>query len=145
MYASRGSSFRRIVVNGQDHQKTEQTILTTFYLGESEKSEEIIIAEDLRIIDSSNVTVDSAINRLPAEVRSAMEKISSDISVSQISSEGSTSLSDFAFRKGADLLVINSTDHHLRIFDRIYSNEIDSVMQKLPCNLMIVHSRLPEE
>lgn len=145
MYASRENSFRRLVVNGQDHRKTEQTILTTFYLGDSEKSEEIIIAEDHESSDSSNVTVDSAIDRLPSEIRSAMERISSEISVSQISSEGSSTLSDFAFRKGADLLVINSTDHHLRIFDRIYSNEIDSVMQKLPCNLMIVHSRLPEE
>jgi nucleotide-binding universal stress UspA family protein len=145
MYANRDGSFRRIVVNGQDHRKTEQTILTTFYIGESEKAEEIIIAEENDNHENSQITVEAGINRLSPEVRSAMGRISSEIIVTPISSEGTSSLSDFAFRKGADLLVVNSTDHHLRIFDRIYSNEIDSVMKQLPCNLMIVHSRLPEE
>lgn len=145
IYAGKESSFRRLVVNGNDHRKTNHSILTTFYMADAEHSEEIIIAEDSETGDSFTVATQTGLESLPAEIRNAIGKLSSEVRLMKLTTEGTGNIADFAFRKGADLLVVNSNDHHLRIFDRIFSNEIDSIIKALPCNLLIVHSRLPED
>jgi len=44
--------------------------------------------------------------------------------------------------KKADLLVINSPDTHLTFLDRIFTHDIEYILADLPCNLLIVHSRV---
>ena len=51
-------------------------------------------------------------------------------------------ISKFSKDKKADLLVINSPDTHLNVFDRIFTHDIEYILADLPCNLLIVHSRL---
>lgn len=48
----------------------------------------------------------------------------------------------YAETKKADLLVINSPDMHLTFFDRIFAHDIEYILADLPCNLLIVHSRV---
>ena len=51
-------------------------------------------------------------------------------------------ISKFSKDKKADLLVINSPDTHLNVFDRIFAHDIEYILADLPCNLLIVHSRV---
>ena len=51
-------------------------------------------------------------------------------------------ISHFAKQKEADLLVFNSPDTHLGIFDRIFTHDIEYALAHLPCNLLIIHSRI---
>ena len=51
-------------------------------------------------------------------------------------------ISNFSRDKKADLLIINSPDTHLNVFDRIFAHDIESILADLPCNLLIVHSRI---
>ena len=48
----------------------------------------------------------------------------------------------YAETKKADLLVINSPDTHLTFLDRIFTHDIEFILADLPCNLLIVHSRV---
>ena len=48
----------------------------------------------------------------------------------------------YAETKKADLLVINSPDTHLTFLDRIFTHDIEFILAELPCNLLIVHSRV---
>jgi nucleotide-binding universal stress UspA family protein len=48
----------------------------------------------------------------------------------------------YAETKKADLLVINSPDMNLTFFDRIFAHDIEYILADLPCNLLIVHSRV---
>jgi nucleotide-binding universal stress UspA family protein len=48
----------------------------------------------------------------------------------------------YAETKKADLLVINSPDTHLTLLDRIFTHDIEYILADVPCNLLIVHSRV---
>ena len=48
----------------------------------------------------------------------------------------------YAETKKADLLVINSPDTHLTLLDRIFTHDIEYILADIPCNLLIVHSRV---
>jgi len=51
-------------------------------------------------------------------------------------------ISKYARDKNADLLVINSPDTHLNLFDRIFTHDIEYILADLPCDVLIVHSRV---
>ncbi len=51
-------------------------------------------------------------------------------------------ISKYAKDRKADLLVINSPDTQLNLFDRIFAHDIEFVLANLPCNVLIVHSRV---
>ena len=67
-----------------------------------------------------------------------------DINVTDKSIKGKPgyAISKYARDKKADLLVINSPDTHLNVFDRIFTHDIEYILADLPCNLLIVHSRI---
>ena len=51
-------------------------------------------------------------------------------------------ISKYARDKRADLLVVNSPSTHLNLLDRIFTHDIEYVLADLPCDLLIVHSRV---
>jgi hypothetical protein len=51
-------------------------------------------------------------------------------------------ISHFARQNHYDLIVFNSPDTHLGIFDRIFTHDIEYVLADMPCNLLIIHSRV---
>jgi nucleotide-binding universal stress UspA family protein len=50
----------------------------------------------------------------------------------------------YAEQKKADLLVINSPDVRYGIIDRIFTHDMEYILENLPCNVLIVHSRVGE-
>jgi hypothetical protein len=132
-----GKKFEKVVINGSEHKKTDLTIRTGLYFCEKEGVGEIIIAEDE---STPHGTAYGMQTRLK-------EKQSSSGSLRPLEKwmnySPDKSISKIAFEAGADLVVTRSYDHSLLIFDRISGSDgIDDLLQNLPCNLLIVHSRL---
>jgi hypothetical protein len=133
-----------IIVNAQEHRKTRNTINTAHYIAKSEHAKEIVIVEESRYRPEYNDDPDVPVIEVKEKQLHNSVKGSYTITRTSLNDEDCKSISEYAFRSKADLLIVNSTDHHLQIFDRIVSEEIDVILDKLPCDFLIVHSRLPE-
>ena len=136
--------FNKIVVNGIEHNKTDLTLLTALYFAEKEKSPALFVVEEN---DGNNYSGDRPlVSNDSMTVREAIEKSNIILNQFTLSGENCATLSEFAFKNNADLLVTYSSDHKLLIFDRIANkNGIEALLKDLSCNLLVVHSRLPEQ
>lgn len=53
-------------------------------------------------------------------------------------------ITQYAREQKADLLVLNSPDTKLNLIDRVFPHDIEYALADLPCDLLIVHSRVQE-
>ena len=60
---------------------------------------------------------------------------------SQFGKSGYT-ISHYANNSFSDLLVINSPDVQMGFLDRVFTHDIEYILADLPCNLLVVHSRV---
>lgn len=149
-----------VVVNGHDHQKTIHTLNTALYLAEHDGYEKINVANEVDLPVLSMGLADDVpatdIGRLHDQLhqeesqrRNTLQAqlISSKIPLEYVTLSGRSghSLGQYARNSQADLLVVNSPDHSLSIFDRIFPHDIEYLLSDLPCDLLIVHSRLPSQ
>ena len=149
--------FQRMVINGHDHSKTIHTVQTAVYIAEKENLEEIIVVDEVDIPavsmsiadDSTEPEVEQIKDSMAAEESSRLAGLLSSVNSNGIRLKTKT----FAGRRGftigqyaqdvnADLLVVNSPDHHMNIFDRIFTHDLEYMLADLPCNMLIVHSRV---
>ncbi len=149
IYTAPVSNMKRIVIEANNHRKTEHALLTAFYFSEREKAQEVIVldvaeqfasADSVRSSDgfSQELFSDSRLNE-------SIERMALNVSIENSANENFEDITEYAQKKNADLIIVNSIDHHLQIFERISQNHVDAMLPKLPCNLLIVHSRLIEE
>jgi hypothetical protein len=142
-YPSEG--YKNITVNGIENNKNDLTLLTALYFADKEKTSELNIVEEGEesvYNDDSRQLVSPGSNL----VREAAEKTKVRLNFISLTKENNSTLAEFAFKNNSDLLITHSNDHKLLIFDRISTaNGVGSLLKKLPCNLLIVHSRLPEK
>ena len=98
------------------------------------------------VSDQETVLVKSTFTRDENSKISSMlmlvDKKNMDIKVKTVSGRSGYTIAQFARHAKADLLVVNSPDHHLTIFDRIFSHDLEYVLNDLPCNILLVHSRV---
>lgn len=152
-----GHRLNKIVVNGVDNPKTKHTIATSIYLAKLEGAKEITIVRELHtpvlamtMADSSTAPEASKIKKgLLKEESHELHSLISEINQKDISIIEKTivgkpgyAISKYAKSHKADLLVINSPDKNLSILDRIFTHEVEYILEDLPCNLLIVHSRV---
>lgn len=150
---------KNIVVNGIDHPKTEHTINASVYFANAEGAKMITIVRESHTpvltmglaesstkneIDQVKKDLEKEGNKKIYETIENLDKGNLDIKVKSITGKSGYSISTFAKSIKADLLVINSTDTHLTILDRIFTHDIEYILADLPCNLLIVHSRINE-
>ncbi len=149
--------FKKIVVNGVSNPKTIHTINTALYLAKNLKVKDLTIVNEvdvpglaMAIADDSTAPQTKEIKKNLAEeseetLQMILEKCDSgDVNVTDKNIKGKPgyAISKFSKDKKADLLVINSPDTHLNVFDRIFAHDIEYILADLPCNLLIVHSRI---
>lgn len=153
-----GSVFNRIMVNGAEHPKTIHSINTAVYFGKHIGAKEIIVATEahqpglaMAMAGDSTATEASKIKKDLAEeemslAHSIVERISgtTDMTITEklIKGKPGFAIRQYAESKKADLLVINSPDTKLGIFDRIFTHDMEYILEDLPCNVLIVHSRI---
>ena len=149
---------QKVIVNaGADHPKTIHSINTAFYFAKNIGVKEVTLVHEVHV---------PALAMAMAESSSAPEvtKIKKDFSEEEttklhsmiskcdignlkinekiIKGKPGYAIRQYAETKKADLLVINSPDTHLTFLDRIFTHDIEFILADLPCNLLIVHSRV---
>ena len=147
---------RKIIVNGIDHPKTPFTIETAVYMAKYQKATEMIVVKELNMIamamnmadDTSEGEVIRAKQEIFEESNTKIERILNgidkanlNIKTKSITGKLGYSIGNYAATHGANLLVINSPDSNMNIIDRLFPHDIEYILEDLPCNLLIVHSR----
>lgn len=155
--SNKPKKINKIVVNGVDNPKTEHTIATSIYFANAIKVKEISVVQEidmpavaLTIAENSTAPEASKIKKEMkdeefAKINSLVEKLKCEdckIEVKNVTGKPGYAISHYAKTKHYDLLSINSPDTHLGIFDRIFTHDIEHILADLPCNLLIVHSRV---
>jgi nucleotide-binding universal stress UspA family protein len=152
--------FKKIVVNGIENPKTIHTINTALYLAKNLNVKELTIVNEVHvpglamaIADDSTAPEAKEIKKnLAIEVEEVLQTVidkcdAGDIEVKEkiVRGKQGYAISKYAKDRKADLLVINSPDTNLNVFDRIFTHDIEFILADLPCNLLIVHSRVSED
>jgi nucleotide-binding universal stress UspA family protein len=149
--------YKKIVVNGVENPKTIHTICTTFYLAKHLNVKDVTIVNEMNVPGLAMVIADDSTapeakeikKNLSEEIEESIQSIiekcdTAGVNVSNKSIKGKPgyAISKYAKDRKADLLVINSPDTHLNLLDRIFTHDIEYILAHLPCNLLIVHSRV---
>lgn len=150
-------TFRKIAVSGVDFAKTPATMATAVYIANTEDADELFIVNEeyLPMFESAlaDSTTDEEHELMKKEIiKSARQRI--DILLNQIPGSLSVriksrvifgkpghSIQVFAKNKQPDLLIVNSPKKSLGILDLLFPHDLECILEDLPCNLMIVHSR----
>ncbi len=148
---------KKIIVNGFDNPKTIHTIQTCRYLAESDGVSDIVVVREVNVPTLAMAVAESSTAPEATKIKKELtkdetdkleellEKVKSDkveISIKSITGKPGFAISNYARTKNAELLVVNSPDTKLGILDRIFTHDIEYVLADLPCNLLIVHSRI---
>lgn len=152
-----GTSFKKIVVNGVQNPKTIPTIQTVNYFATQMGVREIIVATES---DQQGLAMAMAYDSTAKQSSLVKEQLSSEeakqlhelvclcgpceIKVSEeiVTGRPGYAIRQYADQTNADLLVINSPDAKYGIIDRIFTHDMEYILANLPCNLLIVHSRV---
>lgn len=149
---------QKVIINaGADHPKTMHTINTAFYFAKHTGIKEVTIVHEVHapalamaMADSSSAPEVTKIKKDYTEeetnkLHSMISKCDTGIlkiNEKIIKGKPGYAIRQYAETKKADLLVINSPDTHLTFLDRIFTHDIEFILADLPCNLLIVHSRV---
>jgi nucleotide-binding universal stress UspA family protein len=152
-----GTSFKKLVVSGVQNPKTLFTIQTVNYFATHVGAAEItVVTESDQQGVAMAMAYDSTANQntLVKELLSSQEANQlhalvsrcgpCEIKVSEkiIIGRPGYAIRQYAEKEGADLLVINSPDAKYGLIDRIFTHDMEFILENLPCNLLIVHSRV---
>ena len=153
-----GTIFKNLVVNGVEHPKTRHTLETVIYMAQKERAEKITVVREIHMpaMAMSSAESGTEADKLKQELvdeetsglHELLEKVNAGtipVAVESVFGKTGYAIANYAKQQGADLLVINSTDHHLTILDRLFTHDIEYILADLPCNLLIVHSRVEGE
>jgi nucleotide-binding universal stress UspA family protein len=149
--------FRKLVVTGVDNPKTIHTINTSLYFAKNIGVKEITIVTEVHtpglamtMADSSSAPEANKIKKGIVEeetskLHSLLDNCNAEgvkINEKTITGKPGFAIRNYAENKKADLLVINSPDTQLNILDRIFTHDIEYILEDLPCDVLIVHSRV---
>ena len=151
-----GSTFGTVMVDCVDHPKTSPTIDTALYFGRSMGAREMCLVREVDPAglamamsdDSTDRERDSVKEQLLLEAEETIRQKTGDADVGSMQVVNSVlwgrpgfAIRKFAEEKPANLLVINSPDSRYGLFDRIFTHDLEYILEHLPCNILIVHSR----
>ena len=149
--------YKKLVVNGIDNKKTIHTINTSLYFSKKLHVKDVMIVNEAETSGLAIAMADDSTAPLSKELKkNQSEEMSKHMqSIIQKCDAGNVNVTDkiikgkpgyaikkFAKDRKADLLVINSPDTNLNLFDRIFTHDIEYILADLPCNVLIVHSRV---
>lgn len=150
-----GMPCERIVVNGLDHPKTLDTIRTALWLGSKLGSKELFVVDELSeksLIkpddDKSQLNSERKRKQIEREQHSRIEDmlqncqvpVNLDIKEQHVFGKRGYTIAHYAKAKRADLLVVNSPDTKLGLFDRIFKHDLEYILADLPSDVLIVHT-----
>lgn len=152
-----GTLFKKLVVCGDKNPKTILTMNTAVYFGQRLGAKEITVVSELdqpglamAMADTSTAGQASQTkSQLTCEAASAAHSMvclcapgSIEVKEKTVTGRPGHAIRQYAASCGADLLAINSPDSRYGIIDRIFPHDMEYILEDLPCNMLIVHSRV---
>jgi len=151
-------SKQKVIVNaGADHPKTIHSVNAALYFAKNLGINEVTMVHEVHVPALAMAMAESSsapevtkikkeyseeesnkLHSLIAKCNTGSVKINEKV----IKGKPGYAIRQYAETKKADLLVINSPDTHLTFLDRIFTHDIEFILADLPCNLLIVHSRV---
>jgi hypothetical protein len=140
-------------VSGVANLKTPFTLSTVIYFAEHVGVKNITLVTELdqptlAMATAYTSTVDNG-SQLIHEEADALHALagrchSDDIKITEkvIVGRQGYAIRQYAKNCNADLLAINSPDSKYGIIDRIFTHDMEYILEDLPCNVLIVHSRI---
>jgi nucleotide-binding universal stress UspA family protein len=155
---SKGTRFKKIVVNGVENPKTIHTLNTAIYFAKGIGASDITVATELHqpglamtMADDSTAVEASKIrkeltedemNKVRAIVTNSNQEGSISMTEKILKGKPGFAIREYAQQKHADLLVINSPDLNYGLIDRIFTHSMEFILEDLPGNVLVVHSRI---
>jgi nucleotide-binding universal stress UspA family protein len=151
---------KKVIVNGPDSPKTIHTINTALYLSEHYKVNEITVVNEVHlpelVMSATDDQSTSEAKQFKREIVEAKEdhleellrkckKGKVHVELKTIKGKPGYAISKYARDRKADLLIINSPDTNLTLIDRIFTHDMEYILADLPCNVMIIHSRVQHD
>lgn len=148
---------KRIVVEGSDNPKTVNTIETAIYVGKEALAEDVFVIQEqdagkmalIRTDVFTNNELDDHKEKIVIEEVNKLNDILActdcgglRVNTERLEGKPGYVISNFAREHQADLLVLNSPDTKLNLLDRVFPHDIEFALADLPCDLMIIHSRV---
>lgn len=150
----KGTRFNSIVVNGVDHPKTKKSIKTAIHFASRMQIKDIevieeVVASKVKTEVEDDYTCDKATKEREAIYKEEKKKIDAylkeinlphiKVSYNCLFGELGYTIGHYTEIKKADLLVMNSPDKELGFWDRIFTHDLEYLLNEMPTNLMIVH------
>jgi nucleotide-binding universal stress UspA family protein len=151
---------RKIVVEGSDHPKTVSTIETAVYLAKQTGAKDVTVVQEsdvnkmalIRSEELSNTEAKEQKEKIVVEENERLTEIldcagCEELKVNIERKDGKPGyvITQYAREHNADVLVLNSPDTQLNFIDRVFPHDIEYALADLPCDLLIVHSRIEED
>jgi nucleotide-binding universal stress UspA family protein len=151
-----GSSFQNIVVSCTENPKTLPTLNTAVYFAGGVGCREIQVVKEVDQVglamalsdDSTSSDRDRVKEQLSRDAEETIQRKISAYNTEEITLHSNVLFGrpGFVIRQyaegcKADLLVINSPDSSYGLMDRIFTHDMEYILEDLPCNILIVHSR----
>jgi nucleotide-binding universal stress UspA family protein len=152
--------FESIVINAKDNPKTSFTIETASYFAKTYNINELQIVVEHQLSPALYSSLPVDINEDEAqklkedlqdsdilEVKNILKKVNTNglkLKVDYVSGKPGFAINNYTREHNYDLLVVNSPDEKLNILDRIFTNDMEYLLENLPSNMLIVHSRINE-
>ncbi|NTV13533.1 MAG: universal stress protein [Desulfobulbaceae bacterium] len=152
-----GSVFAKIVVSGVANPKTIHTMNAAVYLARELGGQEMTVVSES---DQPGLAMAVAEDSRVEEARHFKDQFTSEageqahalvclcspgelrITEKVVHGRPGYAIRQYAEQVGADLLVLNSPDSRYGLIDRIFTHGMEYILEDLPCNMLIVHSRV---
>jgi nucleotide-binding universal stress UspA family protein len=148
------TSFKNIVVNAEDSPYVEDALKIACLLASVSKSPWIHVVREIKLYGLAMASFDQQSEEEYSEVRQNLlrqeahhvERMLGNVShshckinIKMLSGKSGFELVKFANSKNADLLVVGAPKQKFKLFDRVFTHDLEYVFADLPCNLLIVH------
>ncbi|CAN5207097.1 hypothetical protein BH09BAC3_BH09BAC3_03640 [soil metagenome] len=147
--------FKNIVVEADDREDVEESILLASHFGKKEPGTWIHVVRELKLYGLAMTSSDQSSEEEYDKIRQGLvkdevekveklvQKISYNnfkINIKVISGKSGFELAQFAKRKQADLLIVGAPPRRFWFLDRIFTHDHEYIFADLPSSLLIVHS-----
>ncbi len=151
---------QKIVVEGSDHPKTVNTVETAVYLAKQTRASDVTIVQEsdvskmalIRSDELSDNEAEEQKEKIIQEEDARLDEILASagcgnlkVNVERLDGKPGYVITQYAREQKADVLVLNSPDRKLNLIDRVFPHDIEYALADLPCDLLIVHSRIDDE
>ena len=148
-------AYSKIVVTGNKHPKTSDTIKKTIEFAETIGSRKLTIIDEVvpdkktkRAADNEelercnrwrDIIEQREAHRLNLTL-AELEEVNLEVETKVIFGKPGYSIGHYTQTSRAELLVLNSPDTKLGFMDRVFTHDLEYILSELPSDLLIIHS-----